>query len=123
MLRSCRNPLGQPIVYLAADNGAALGFVAESDIPDWENRDLKQLEIELLFDGAKVSEGMPPPARCDERWALTWTVNHFSARGVGIRAGDLITTGVAATPVSLGTASDVLARFDGVGDIHVTIEG
>lgn len=117
------DPLGQPIVFLAADNGAALGFVAGPDIPDWQNRDLKQLDIELLFDGAKVSEGMPLPARCDERWALTWTVNHFSARGVGIRAGDLITTGAAATPVPLGGASDVLARFDGIGDVHVTIEG
>ena len=117
------NPMGQPMVHLAADNGAAMAFVAGPDIPDWKNRDLKQLGIELLFDGGKVSEGMPLPARCDERWALTWTVNHFSARGIGIRAGDLITTGAAAAPVPLGAAKDVVARFDGVGDVHVTIEG
>jgi len=117
------NPMGQPMVHLAADNGAAMAYAAGPDISDWQSRDLRQLDIELLFDGEKVSEGLPLPARCDERWALAQTVNHFSARGIGMRAGDLITTGAAATPIPLGTAADVVARFAGVGDVHVTIEG
>ena len=116
------NPLGQPMVHLAADNGAAMAFAAGPDIPDWQSRDLRLLDIELMFDGLKVAEGLPLAARCDEKWALTWTVNHFSARGIGIRAGDLITTGAAAAPTVLGVASDVVARFDGVGEVHVTIE-
>ena len=117
------DPLGQPMVHLAADNGAAMGFVAGPDIPDWQSRDLKMLDIELLFDGVVVSEGMPLPARCDERWSLAWIVNHFSARGADIKAGDLMTTGAAATPKPLGEARDVVARFGGVGDVHVTVEG
>jgi len=116
------NPLGQPMVHLAADNGAAMGFVAGPDIPDWKSRDLKALDIELLFDGEVVSKGMPLPARCDERWSLAWIVNHFSVRGVGIKAGDYMTTGAAAAPKPLGDAKDVVARFSGVGDVHVTVE-
>jgi len=116
------DPLGQPMVHLAADNGAAMGFVAGPDIPDWQSRDLKTLKIELLFDGEVVSEGLPLPARCDERWSLAWIVNHFSARGVGIKAGDYMTTGAAAAPKPLGNAKDVMARFGGVGDVRVTIE-
>jgi 2-keto-4-pentenoate hydratase len=116
------SPLSQPMVHLAADNGAAKAFVSGPDIPDWQSRDLRELGIELLFDGMKVAEGLPLAARCDEKWALTWTVNHFSARGTTIRAGDLITTGAAAAPTVLGVASDVVARFDGIGDVHVTIE-
>lgn len=116
------DPLNQPMVHLAADNGAAMGFVAGPDIPDWQTRDLKTLDIELLFDGAAVSEGMPLPARCDEVWSLAWIVNHFSARGVGIRAGDYMTTGAAAAPAPLGQAKDVVARFGGVGDVQVSIE-
>ena len=117
------DPLGQPIVHLAADNGAAMGFVAGPDIPDWRSRDLKTLDIELLFDGEVVSEGMPLPARCDEVWSLAWIVNHFSARGVDIKAGDYMTTGAAAVPKPLGNAGEVVARFAGVGDVRVTIEG
>lgn len=116
------NPLGQPMVHLAADNGAAMAFVAGPDIPDWQSCDLRLLDIELLFDGLKVSEGLPLAARCDEKWALVWTVNHFSARGIGIRTGDLITTGAAAAPTVLGVASKVVARYDGVGEVRVTIE-
>ena len=116
------NPLGQPMVHLAADNGAAMAFVAGPDIPDWQSCDLRLLDIELLFDGLKVSEGLPLAARCDEKWALVWTVNHFSARGIGIRTGDLITTGAAAAPTVLGMASKVVARYDGVGEVRVTIE-
>lgn len=117
------DPLNQPMVHLAADNGAAMGFVAGPDIPDWQNRDLKTLDIELLFDGEQVSEGMPLPARCDEVWSLAWIVNHFRARGVGIAAGDYLTTGAAAAPKPLGGAKDVTARFAGVGDVTVKIEG
>lgn len=116
------NPLGQPMVHLAADNGAAMAFVAGPDIPDWQSCDLRLLDIELLFDGLKVAEGLPLAARCDEKWALAWTVNHFSARGIGIRDGDLITTGAAAAPTVLGVAGEVVARYDGVGEVRVTIE-
>lgn len=116
------NPLGQPMVHLAADNGAAMAFVVGPDIPDWQSYDLRLLDIELLFDGLKVAEGLPLAARCDEKWALVWTVNHFSARGIGIRDGDLITTGAAAAPTVLGVAGEVVARYDGVGEVRVTIK-
>ncbi|MEK9661991.1 MAG: hypothetical protein VW644_09685 [Alphaproteobacteria bacterium] len=114
------DPLTQPMACLIADNGAAAGFVAGPDIPDWRDRDLKTLEVELLFDGKKVGEGLPREARCDETWALVWTVNHLSARGIAVRAGDYITTGAAATPKPLGGAREVIARFQGIGDVKVT---
>jgi 2-keto-4-pentenoate hydratase len=117
------DPLGQPMVHLAADNGAAMGFVAGPDIPDWLNRDLKTLDIELLFDGELVSEGMPLAARCDEVWSLVWIVNHFSARGIGIKAGDYMTTGAAAAPKPIGNTKDVVARYAGIGDVSFSITG
>mgnify|MGYP003626784900 CR=1 FL=1 len=116
------NPLGQPLPCLIADNGAAAGFVAGPDIPDWRSRDLKSLAVDLLFDGEKVGEGLPEGARCDEAWALTWTVNHMMRRGVTVKAGDYITTGAAATPKPLGEAREVIARFHGIGDVKVTFE-
>jgi 2-keto-4-pentenoate hydratase len=116
------NPLEQPMACLVADNGAAGGFVAGPDIPDWRSRDLKGLAIDLLFDGEKVGEGLPTGARCDETWALTWTVNHLSKRGIAVKAGDYITTGAAATPKPLGAAREVIARFHGIGDVKVTFE-
>ena len=117
------DPLNQPMVHLAADNGAAMGFVAGPDIPDWQKRDLKTLDIELLFDGEVVSEGMPLPARCDEIWSLAWIVNHFSARGVGIKAGDYMTTGAAAAPKPIGNTKEVVARFAGIGDVGFSVVG
>lgn len=114
------DPLTQPLPCLIADNGAAAGFVAGPDIPDWRNRDLKALEVDLLFDGEKVGEGLPEGMRCDETWALVWTINHLSSRGITVKAGDYITTGAAATPKPLGGAREVIARFHGIGDVKVT---
>lgn len=116
------NPFEQPMACLVADNGAAAGFVAGPDIPDWRNRDLKALAVDLLFDGEKVGEGLPENLRCDETWALVWTVNHLSKRGITVKAGDYITTGAAATPKPLGDAREVIARFQGIGDVKVTFE-
>jgi 2-keto-4-pentenoate hydratase len=116
------NPLGQPLPCLIADNGAAAGFVAGPDIPDWRSRDLRSLEVDLLFDGEKVGEGLPEGMRCDEKWALTWTVNHLSARGITLKAGEYVTTGAAATPKPLADAREVIARFHGIGDVTVTFE-
>ena len=59
---------------------------------------------------------MPLPARCDERWSLTWIVNHFSARGIGIKAGDLMTTGAAAAPKNQMLARLIPGQFKGNGD-------
>jgi 2-keto-4-pentenoate hydratase len=117
------NPLGQPMVHLAADNGAAMGFVHGPDIPDWRNRDLKALAIRLVFDGETVAEGLPLEARCDEVWSLAWTVNHFTGRGYTIWAGDYITTGAAAAPSALGETREVAARYDGVGEVGFSIAG
>ena len=116
------DPLNQPLACLIADNGAAAGFVAGPDIPDWRNRDLKALDVDLLFDGEKVGEGLPEAMRCDETWALTWTVNHLSKRGITVKAGDYITTGAAAMPKPLGAAREVIARFHGIGDVRVTFD-
>ena len=79
--------MDQPMVHLAADNGAAMAYASGSDILNWQAQDLRQLDIELLFDGEVVSEGLPLAARCDERWALVQTINHFSARGTGTARG------------------------------------
>ncbi len=117
------DPLNQPIPYLFADNGAALGFVWGADIPDWRDRDLKGLAITLSFDGQAVSEGMPREARCDEVWSLAWTVNHFRSRGMEIAEGAFITTGAAAAPKPLGNASNVVASFEGIGDVTFSVDG
>jgi 2-keto-4-pentenoate hydratase len=116
------NPLEQPMACLIADNGAAAGFVAGPDIPGWRSRDLKKLAVDLLFDGEKVGEGLPENMRCDETWALVWTINHLSKRGIAVKAGDCITTGAAATPKPLGDTREVIARFHGIGDVRVTFE-
>lgn len=112
----------QGVPKLLADNGAGSGFVIGPDIPDWRERDLKDLAVELHLDGALVAEGMTRDWRCDEMWVLGWTVEHFARRGIGMKAGDYVTTGAAAAPTPLGDAREVIARFPEIGDVKVTFE-
>ena len=52
---------------------------------------------------------------------LPWLANHSSKRGVGLRAGDIVTTG-AWTGLEIAKAGDeVTARFPGIGEATVRI--
>lgn len=109
----------QPIPSLIADNGVAGGFIAGPDIPDWRGRDLADIAIETFADGEKAGDGFPADERCDVTWVLTWTANEAAKVGDGLKAGEYVTTGAAAPPAALGTASEWQGRFAGVGEVTV----
>ena len=53
----------------------------------------------------------------DPRNALTWLANTLSARGMGLKAGQIVTTGSAANVIKVNPGDTVVADF---GDLGVT---
>lgn len=110
-----------PMPVLAADNGATAGYVVGPDIPDWRTRDLDAIEVSLEIDGEPAGENLVGPERTDAIAVLVWAANELARRGYPLQAGDLVTTGSATRPVRCDAGSAV-ARFRGIGEVHLTLQ-
>jgi 2-keto-4-pentenoate hydratase len=64
-------------------------------------------------------EGIGANALGDPRLALTWLANHLAQRGIGLKEGDLITTGTCITPAVIAPGDQMVVEFVGLGRVAV----
>ena len=62
-------------------------------IVDWRDLDLPNLRIEISLQGQRVNEGYGRAAMGHPLTSLTWLANWLSARGRGLEAGEIVSTG------------------------------
>ncbi len=119
-----------------ADNANAGVFVIGDVLADWQNLDLATLPVEVYVDGKHVQETTyrgrhvdslthPRENRCsfDELIsALQWGANDLSQRGLGFRAGQVISTGSPHVPVLATLGAEFVIRYGDAGEIKVTFE-
>ena len=121
------HPFQLPMLLGNADNACAGAFVIGDVLDGWETLDLAALPVTLYMDGEPA--GGPPwegEKRCDLRElyaALTWGANELSRRGLGLRAGQVISTGSPHEPVAAVPGAETVIRYGDVGEIRVTFEG
>ena len=109
---------------LVADNACAHLFVLGQAVGSgWRQDDLAAQRVALCVDGDESAVGYGADALGDPRDALVWFVNHLSSRGKMIEPGQFVTTGVCAGPVTVKSGQSVIARFDGYGDVNLTLTG
>ena len=107
--------VGLPSIVAA---GFAVGnLVVGPTIGDWAARDLRTLDVELLIDGECVARGLEGDARCDPLGVLLAMANDLSARGFGLEAGQIATTGAAAAPTPARPGQTAVVRVAGVGEV------
>jgi 2-keto-4-pentenoate hydratase len=53
----------------------------------------------------------------DPRIALTWLANHLAQRGIGLKPGDIVTTGTCITPAAGAPGDQIVAEFVGLGRV------
>ncbi len=111
-----------PMPFLTADNAATGAYVVGGSVADWREMDSTTIEATLEVDGEVVGPSLSGEARCDPKWVLVWTANALSGRGLGLGAGDLVTTGTACQAVPGGADMDIVARFQGLGEVRLAIE-
>lgn len=102
---------------IAADDAFASWFVLGPQVRDWPRLDLPSQKVRLLKNGALAAEGVGANALDDPRIALTWLANHLAMRGIGLKAGDIVTTGTCITPAAIAPGDDVVAEFVGLGQV------
>jgi 2-keto-4-pentenoate hydratase len=102
-----------------ADNISNAGLVYGPVCHDWLGLDLRTLPLRLTVrtrDGAStVHEAHGGHPQGDPLIPLLWLVNDLARRGIGIHAGELITTGSFAGLRQAPQGAHVLVEFAGLG--------
>jgi 2-keto-4-pentenoate hydratase len=99
-------------------NNSAL--VVGSGVQDWQKIDFLRQEVEFRI-GARVAKAKGAHSFGNPFRLLPWLVKHCAKRGLGLHAGDVITTG-AWTGLEIAKPGDeVTARFPGIGEATVKV--
>lgn len=107
---------------LLADNACAHQFMLGKRAPEgWQQLDLATHPVSARVTGRDgrhwERQGSGAAVLGDPRIALTWLVNELSAQGIGLLAGQFVTTGTCMVPLELVEGDTVQADFGVLGSI------
>jgi 2-keto-4-pentenoate hydratase len=107
-------------LWKLADFQSNSGLVVGSGTADWRKVDFLQQPVEFRVGGhvsrAKGAHSFGNPFRL-----LPWLVKHCAGRGLGIHAGDVVTTGSWTGMEFAQVGDEVTAVFPGIGEASVRI--
>ncbi len=88
---------------------------------DWRSMILAESPVKLIIDGEIATEGTGADALGDPLAALEWVVNRLSSRGISIKAGQAITTGVCGLPRPILAGNRVTADLGVFGTVSAQL--
>jgi 2-keto-4-pentenoate hydratase len=105
---------------LIADNACAHQFVLGSATSaDWRAVDLSRHEVRGEAVGRLQRQGQGANVLGDPRIALTWIANELCKLGLGLRAGEVVTTGTCMQPIDVLPGDHVIADYGAFGRVEV----
>ena len=110
-----------PVLDRLADGLMNEALALSAPCADWRSLELKRLPLRLQVDGEVVHQGLGGHPLQDPIVPLVWMANHLSARGIGLQAGDVVTTGSCAGIRWVLPGRHVHAEFAGLGVVEVRI--
>jgi 2-keto-4-pentenoate hydratase len=110
---------------LIADNACAHQFaLGAATKADWRSIDLAAHKVVGSLTGrrgrAVKHEGTGANVLGGPLIALTWIANELSRNGVGLKAGEVVTTGTCVMPLPLHEGDIVIADFGAIGRISLS---
>lgn len=107
--------IGAPSI--CADCAFHAWFVLGAEVRDWRGLDLSDQSVRAWKKGAVVADGSGANALGDPRIALAWLANHLNTRGLGLKAGEIVTTGTCVKPVEIAAGDMVVMDFGALGKV------
>ncbi len=117
---SQRHPHGA--LGMVADQGYAGRLVEGSPCFAWRKLDLPSLSAVVTLNDTEVARGAASRAMGNPLEALLWLANHRRARGDGLRAGQIISTGSMTGVIPVKPCDRVVADFGALGRVEVFID-
>jgi 2-keto-4-pentenoate hydratase len=109
------------ILSAVADNGVHRHLILGEGVPDWSREKIERSQITLSVNGKCVSEGRATNVDGGPFAVVAWLANHLNARGLALRAGEIVTTGVMTDIFDGGPGQSISADFDLPGQVTVTV--
>jgi 2-keto-4-pentenoate hydratase len=111
--------IGAGLAQLIADNGVHACLVLGPATEDWRELDLASHDVVFASGGAEVGRGQGANALGHPLDALAWLADRGVLEGRGLKAGDLVTTGLV-TPFAYAGAGDALrADYGPLGAVEL----
>lgn len=108
---------------LIADNACAHDFVLGPRMPEiWRETDLSRHSVTIAVVGGATHTGVGSNVLGDPRTALTWIANELSRYRIGLKAGEVVTTGTCATPIPVAPGASVAADFGSLGAVSLAFK-
>jgi 2-keto-4-pentenoate hydratase len=107
---------------LLADDACANYYVLGPAAPEqWRSLDLSQQTVKGIVAGKYDRDGLGRNVLGDPRIALTWLTNELSKMGVGLKAGQVATTGTCFLPLEINSGDEVIGDFGQLGRVSVRL--
>src|SRR5262249_41777714 len=103
-----------------ADFGVNIALVVGPWTSAWRGLDLKALPVSATVDGALRGHGTGSRALGDPMAVMVWLANQQSARGRGLLAGEIVSTGTCTGLDAVRPGQMARAEFGGLGIVEVT---
>lgn len=102
---------------LIADNAVNGALVLGPGTEDWRAVDLERHAVRMTCNGETVGEGTGAEALGNPLNALAWLANNLSGRGLGLEAGQVVTTGTCTGIHPAPPGARARADFGDLGEV------
>lgn len=105
------------IVDTVADNASCGLYVVGSRPVALSAFDVRTVPMRMCLDGGEVSTGVGSACLGNPLHAARWLADVMAARGIPLRAGDVIMTGALGPMVPFGPGQELVAQFGDLGTV------
>ena len=109
-----------PMPAIMADGSGSGTIVLGEPIADWRNRDIANQEVILNCNGAERRRGSAAEAIDHPLVPLAWLANELSRTGIGLKAGQTISTGTLTGMLRPKAGETYVADFGPLGTVSAT---
>jgi 2-keto-4-pentenoate hydratase len=116
------NPMGQGGMEMAtADNAQQKAFIVGEPVALPGDLNLASIEARVEINGAEVARGRGDAVLGDPLNSVVWLAGKLAARGLTLKAGDMIMTGSFVRQFPLSPGDCVRAEFSRIGAVEVAV--
>ncbi|UYV36301.1 fumarylacetoacetate hydrolase family protein [Rhodobacteraceae bacterium D3-12] len=107
--------------WLVADGTFNSAVICGAEVAFDPGMDLRGETVAVFQDGEEKASGVGANALGDPAEVLVWLANDLRRRGKGLRAGDVVATGLLSGLVYAEAGADYAARFATLGQVNLRV--
>jgi 2-keto-4-pentenoate hydratase len=117
----CPKGFDDVVEWYIADGGLNHALVLGDAVKPLARGDYAKLTVKVAVNGQQKYSGLGANALGGPELALTWLASDLIARGLHLRAGDVVTTGVITEVFDADMGDEVVAVYDMLGTVKVKL--